>query len=57
MEKGDSAARFSRWLIDVEDVGNSLPPYVAYGATATVTPVNARQDIDPFLLSVLQVIS
>ncbi|BFI24303.1 protein MpVIR [Marchantia polymorpha subsp. ruderalis] len=54
VEKGDSAARFSRWLIDVEDVGNSLPPYVAYGATATVTPVNARQDIDPFLLSVLQ---
>ncbi|KAG6547572.1 hypothetical protein Mapa_011021 [Marchantia paleacea] len=54
VEKGGSAARFSRWLIDVEDVGNSLPPYAAYGATATAAPVNARQDIDPFLLSVLQ---
>lgn len=55
--KEGPSTRFSHWLaLDGEDGVNQLPPSAAYGAIPSSTSIISRQDIDPYLLSVLQVL-
>jgi hypothetical protein len=54
--KEGPSTKFSHWLApDGEDGGTKLPSCGTYGATSSAGSLTSRQDIDPYLLSVLQV--